>query len=163
MIPIVYVSGKFRHYLPNGTFDHPKMEAEIKAEQRWVRIVARAGCAWYAPLANTHFLQGAMDDEKFIERDLVVIRRLRPGRDFLLLRPNWKTSEGARLELAQAQDCEIEVVYGIQGEEVVFEYLSAKVEGREPELEDALDVAEAEKRLAEPTVPLEQVVRELGD
>jgi len=158
-IPIAYISGKFRHYLPDGKLDHPKMEAEVKAEQRWAGIVARSGCAWFGPLANTHFLQATIPDDEFIRRDLEIIRCLRLGIDVLLMRPGWKTSEGAQRELAEAQERGLEVVYGIQGEEVVAEYLAAKAEGRDLELEDALDVAEAERRLAngKPLIPYEEV------
>jgi len=161
MTPIGYISGRYRHYLPSGHFDHDAMNAEIKAEQRWAGILAKAGCAWIAPLANTHFLQGRIDDDEFIERDLAIIRRLRVGRDFLLLRPNWTDSEGSQRELAEAQERELEVVRGSQGPEVVAEYLSAKAEGREPELEDALDVAEAERRLTDPTVPHDALHQQL--
>lgn len=159
---IVYISGPFRHYLPDGTFDHEKMNAEIEDERRWAGIIARSGCGWFAPLANTHFLQGVISDDEFIRRDIEFIGCLRPGIDMILLRLGSLSSEGSQRELEAAERWGLEVLHGIQGTEVVAERLSAKVEGRLEELEDALDVAEAERRPGEPTIPFEQVKKDLG-
>ena len=161
-IPLIYISGKYRHWLASGHWDHEKMAAEEKAEERWGRIILLTGAMPFGPIRNSSYLQGAIPDAEFIERDLEIIGCFRPGLDMILMRPGWKTSEGAQRELAKAQECGLEVLYGIQGAEVVAEYLSAKVEGRLEELADALDVAEAEKRLGEPTVPFEQVKADLG-
>lgn len=163
IIPLAYVSGKFRHYKEDGSFDWSKMKAEIRDEQRWAAMLYRAGCVCYLPLANTWFLQGVIRDDEFIERDCALIRVLPVGIAHLVQRPGWtNASTGSVKELFAAQGHGLEVVNGVQGMERVFEYFCAKAEQREPEFGDLADAAETIRQLTSRHIPYAELCPELA-
>lgn len=120
MIRVVYISGKYRHWR-NGEFDREVMRGEIWHEQQWQKEIASHGMAWIAPLANSVDVEGCISQEKFIEFDLALLRRLRPDYDVILMRPRWETSEGAKAELEQAKEVGLLVAQG--NTEDIIEYL----------------------------------------
>ena len=166
MIGIWYVSGKFRHWKPDGSLDWQKMRMEWRDERRWARLIYECGAYPIAPIQMSIIAQGLIADPEFIKRDVELIRRIGGHPRGILMRKSWENdSEGAEAELETAKAANYLVAYAKAGAEAVARYIRATntLDALPPdELEDALDVAEAERRLAEPTVPLEQVVRELG-
>jgi len=129
MTRIVYISGKWRHYWPDESYDDDKMKAEVYAERYWARIVAECGMMWIAPLSNSVFLEGltSLDGDEFIARDLEIIDRLRPQYDLILMRAGWdegSMSVGAERELDRAGYNRLLVAYTKHGEEAVRRYLA---------------------------------------
>ena len=130
MTRVVYIAGKYRHYLPNGAYDLPKMAAEVLAEQRWSRIVAECDMMWIAPLSNSVHLEvnPPISGNEFVQRDLALLQRMRPGFDIVLMRAGWdegRVSEGAETELSEAEECGLIVAHTTHGEAAVREYLTS--------------------------------------
>ena len=126
MIRVGYVSGRYRHRLPDGSWDIEAMNQEIIEEQFWARIIAECGCMWIAPVTNSVFLEGVIAQDEFVVRDKALIRRLQPNYDFILMRPTWDEepeSIGAREEYEEAQKVGLIVAHGKQGVEEVRKYL----------------------------------------
>lgn len=134
---VVYISGRYRHYLPGKPrtpehFDRKRMRKEVEDEQRWAQLVFDAGCAPLCPLANTVFLDESARAREFIARDLAILRRLAWKVDGLLLRPGWDdepVSEGAALEYEAAVEQKLVIIHGCQGAETAMRYLSDLAEG----------------------------------
>ena len=123
MTPIVYISGKYRHYNRDGSLDRDPMADEVEDEKRWAAVVARAGCIPFAPLAATMMLEDQLTAEQFIANDLEIIRRLRPGYDCILMRRGWGTSVGANMELVEAEQRKLRVMFAENGEQHVLNRL----------------------------------------
>lgn len=129
MIRVVYVSGKYRHYNPDGSFDEEAMQLEVEDEQDWCRLVADCGMMWFGPLSNSVFMEGedVIPMEAFIHRDCEIISRLKANFDCFLLRPGWDDhppSLGAATELEAAKQARLIVIHGLHGKDMVEHYLT---------------------------------------
>ncbi len=132
MTPIVYVAGKYRHYKEDGELDTDAMADELADEQFWAEVVADCGLAWIAPLSNSVFLEdtSALDPDEYVQRDLCILRRLRPGYDIVLMREGWDEepeSTGARAEFELATKLGLIVAYTMHGEDNVSYYLESRL------------------------------------
>lgn len=137
---IVYIAGRFTHLLPGGEHDAYAEAEEFAEETYWAAIVGKVGYVWIAPIANSIRLERAFEPQQFIDRDLEIIGRLRPGYDVLLLRPGWDVepeSKGTRQEHDLASELGIEVLYGLHGVDAVLARL-AELDAM-PEAEEMAD------------------------
>lgn len=131
MIRIVYIAGRYRHYLPTGEPDWGAMMREVEDEEYWTELVHRCGLMWFAPLANSLSLErkiGLLGDD-FLPRDHAIIRTLgeaAPNFHLILMRPGWDDepqSVGAASEYVVAQESQLIPVHGKAGAEAVSDYL----------------------------------------
>lgn len=130
MIRIIYVAGKYRVYRPDKTFDLEAMAANVRDEQLWCRRIAEWGHMWFGPLCNSVHLEDncPIPADEFVQRDLSIIQRMRPGWDCILMRPGWDDepfSRGAAAELEEATDQGLLVLTGAHGADAVREYLES--------------------------------------
>lgn len=99
---IIYVAGKYRGESENEVFEniiHARREALKLWHQGWAVI---------CPHTNTMFMGSRLGgDEKFIEGDLEIVKRC----DGIYMLNNWQKSEGAKLELAKAQEIGLAIYY----------------------------------------------------
>lgn len=128
MIRVVYISGRYRHYRLDNSFDRPAMMAEVQREKEWAEVIARCGLAWLAPLHQTVMLEDVapIGQDEYIDRDCAIIRRLRPNYDLILMREGWDDepeSVGATREHETAVKHGLIVIYGEQGTDKVAKYL----------------------------------------
>lgn len=128
MIRIVYISGRYRHYNADGSFDRGAMLLELGNERKWMITIAECGMMWIAPLHNSVPVehQIPLTADEFIERDCAIIRRLNIAYDVILMRQGWDEdpeSVGATKEHDTAVKHGLLVVHGELGEEKVAEYL----------------------------------------
>ena len=132
MTPIVYIAGKYRHFTSDGEFDHDAMADELSDEQFWADVVADCGLAWIAPLSNSVFLENisSLSPDEYVQRDLCILRRLRPKYDIVLMRPGWNDepeSRGARTEHDLAVELGLIVAHAKHGEGNVRYYLETLI------------------------------------
>ena len=147
MIPIVYIAGRFRHYVIEDcerVADTARMDMEWQDEAKWIRIIASEGFAWLAPLHNTVPAEGYISDDQFVRLDLEHIGLLRPQFDCILLRPGWdalrdgdarpewyragayEPSAGASKEYEKALERDLHFIHGNQGEDKVRAFLQER-------------------------------------
>lgn len=109
-----YISGRYRHYNPDGSWDLDAMAAERRDELAWAKLIGECGHAWIAPLANSCPVEEAgleMSGDAYVALDRAIIRQLRIGQTGLVMRPGWNarldewnpSSEGAAAEHATAE------------------------------------------------------------
>ena len=128
-IQLVYIAGRYRHYLPDGRYDRLKMSQELADERHWIFVIARAGCGWIAPLHNTVMAEGLVPQDVFIEHDLEIIGQMDVERSAILLRPGWEAtpelpeSVGVLAEYDRAQMRGLLVIHGKLGEAAVTQWL----------------------------------------
>ena len=86
-------------------YDLDRMEAEVDAEQYVGEDIMQAGHGVILPLANSIGMEDSdlFTGNEFVEMDLTIMRSLKPERSFIVTRPGWETSQGATMELAEAQ------------------------------------------------------------
>ena len=129
---IVYISGRYRHYLPNGEEDWFAMGVELEGERAWACAIGDMGCAWLAPLCNSvHCDNGRLSGDGFIKRDVEIIKRLRANYDLILMRSGWDDepeSVGARAEYEAAIAHGLEVLHGMHGFDAAAQRI-AELEG----------------------------------
>lgn len=101
---IVYISGRYRVY--DGEFlDAEAMNVQVEHEKTWARVVLESGHFPICPLSNSIPLEDMWGADKWIRGDLLLLGRLRPGVDAILMRPGWDSepeSVGARREYDKA-------------------------------------------------------------
>lgn len=112
---IIYISGRYRHYFADSSFNLPLMQGEIALEAEWAGRVARCGHMWIAPLANSLMVEQAniLRGDEFVHRDLELISCLPPSRTIFLVRPcmegESEDSMGVLAEMECARERGIEV------------------------------------------------------
>lgn len=91
---VVYIAGKYRG--PNAW----AVEQNIRAAEEVAARVWAMGLVALCPHANArHMLEGVCSEEHALAGTLELMRRC----DAVLLVPNWRDSEGARAEVAEAR------------------------------------------------------------
>lgn len=90
---VIYIAGKYRGRTPW------EVEQNIRAAEDVAARVIQAGMMPLCPHANTRHMEGLADDEFFLAGTLELMRRC----DAVVLVPNWRDSEGARAEVAEAE------------------------------------------------------------
>ena len=90
---VVYIAGKYRG--PNAW----AVEQNIRAAEEAAARVWAMGLVALCPHANSRHMDGVASDEHFLAGTLELMRRC----DAVLLVPNWRDSEGARAEVAEAE------------------------------------------------------------
>lgn len=99
---IIYIAGKYRG--PNAW----AVEQNIRAAEEVAACVWAMGMVALCPHANArHMLEGVCSEEQAIAGTLELMRRC----DAVLLVPNWRDSEGARAEVAEARRLGLPIVY----------------------------------------------------
>ena len=90
---VIYIAGKYRG--PNAW----AVEQNIRAAEEVAARVWAMGMVALCPHANSRHMEGVASDEVFLAGTLELMRRC----DAVLLVPNWRDSEGARAEVAEAE------------------------------------------------------------
>lgn len=91
-VKVIYIAGKYRG--PNQW----AIEQNIRAAEEVAARVWAMGHVALCPHANSRHMEGVASDEVFLAGTLELMRRC----DAVLLVPNWRDSEGARAEVAEA-------------------------------------------------------------
>lgn len=89
---VIYIAGPYRG--PNAW----AVEQNIRAAEEIAARVWAMGHVALCPHANARHMDGVASDEVFLAGTLELMRRC----DAVLLVPNWRDSEGARAEVAEA-------------------------------------------------------------
>lgn len=89
---VIYIAGRYRG--PNAW----AVEQNIRAAEEVAARVWAMGHVALCPHANARHMDGVASDEVFLAGTLELMRRC----DAVLLVPNWRDSEGARAEVAEA-------------------------------------------------------------
>jgi len=89
---LAYISGPYRAETPHGIVENIR-NAEAVAIELW-----RMGYAVICPHKNTALLDGACDDDVWLEGDLEMLRRC----DVVVVLPKWVESEGTMDEIEEA-------------------------------------------------------------
>ncbi len=97
---VIYIAGKYRG--PNAW----AVEQNIRAAEDVAARVWAMGMVALCPHANSRHMDGVASDEVFLAGTLELMRRC----DAVVLVPNWRDSEGARAEVAEADRLGIEVI-----------------------------------------------------
>jgi nucleoside 2-deoxyribosyltransferase len=92
-VKVIYIAGKYRG--PNAW----AIEQNIRAAEDVAARVWAAGHVALCPHANSRHMDGVASDEVFLAGTLELMRRC----DAVVLVPNWRDSEGARAEVAEAE------------------------------------------------------------
>jgi len=100
---VIYVAGPFRGR------DAWQISMNIFLAAKAALDVWRAGFTCLCPHLNTAPYQGALNDETWLEGDMVLITRC----DALLLMSHWELSQGARSEKVFAEDQGIPVFFNL--------------------------------------------------
>lgn len=90
---VIYIAGKYRG--PNAW----AVEQNIRAAEDIAAKVWAMGHAALCPHANARHMEGVASDDVFLAGTLELMRRC----DAVVLVPNWRDSEGARAEVAEAE------------------------------------------------------------
>ena len=90
---LVYIAGPYRAEHESEVVKNIRLAEEL-AIQVW-----RFGAVAICPHKNTALFGGLCPDETWLKGDLEIIRRC----DALLMTPNWRRSEGARIERETAE------------------------------------------------------------
>jgi hypothetical protein len=92
-VKVIYIAGKYRG--PNAW----AIEQNIRAAEDVAAKVWAMGHVALCPHANSRHMDGVASDEVFLAGTLELMRRC----DAVVLVPNWRDSEGARAEVAEAE------------------------------------------------------------
>ena len=90
---VIYIAGKYR-----GATAW-EVEQNIRAAEDVAARVWAAGLVALCPHANARHMEGVTSDENFLAGTLELMRRC----DAVVLVTNWRDSEGARAEVAEAE------------------------------------------------------------
>jgi len=130
--PEVYVAGRYRHWIPDGTWDVNAMAQASGVEYRIAKRLRKRGLRVFAPIA-THLpldtYWGEESADRIIAMCIAKVRYMRP-RDAIYLRPGWRDhetlpdSEGTWREYGEAKEIEMHVAHGEAGEDAAIEYLA---------------------------------------
>lgn len=85
---VAYLAGKYRGKTVS------EIEENIALARRGAKKLWRDGYAVICPHMNTAFMDGVVDDDRFLLGDIEIINRC----DVVFMLPNWKESEGAKRE-----------------------------------------------------------------
>lgn len=92
-LKVIYVAGKYRG--PNAW----AVEQNIRAAEEVAARVWALGMVALCPHANSRHMDGVASDAHFLAGTLELMRRC----DAVVLVPNWRDSQGARAEVAEAE------------------------------------------------------------
>jgi nucleoside 2-deoxyribosyltransferase len=92
-VKVIYIAGKYRG--PNAW----AIEQNIRAAEEVAAKVWEMGHVALCPHANSRHMDGVASDDVFLAGTLELMRRC----DAVVLVPNWRDSEGARAEVAEAE------------------------------------------------------------
>lgn len=124
---VIYIAGKYRG--PNAW----AVEQNIRAAEEVAAKVWAAGHVALCPHSNArHMLPGLISDDAACVGNLELLRRC----DAVVLVPNWRDSEGARDEVAEADFLGLPV-FGREAHHNVDEVVSAMVRHFSPDLRAA--------------------------
>ena len=98
---IAYTAGSYRASTEYGLVQNIR-KAEAVAIELW-----KIGYAVICPHKSTAHLGGIVDDEIFLNGCIEIVSRC----DLIVMLEEWENSEGARMELTQAEMCDISVFY----------------------------------------------------
>ena len=91
---VVYLAGPYRARGGRSVREHVRMAEE------WAVRLWSVGYVVFCPHLNSAFMDGEVPDERFLDGDLEIMRRMKP--DVIGLLPGYGDSPGTRLELAEA-------------------------------------------------------------
>ena len=97
---VIYIAGKYRG--PNAW----AVEQNIRAAEEVAARVWAAGMVALCPHANSRHMEGVASEDHFLEGTMELLRRC----DAVVLVPNWRDSEGARAEVAEADRLGIPII-----------------------------------------------------
>jgi len=86
---VVYISGAYRGNKKPDTIFENIYKARLAAKKYWSR-----GYAVICPHMNTAFMDGACEDNIWIDGDLELLKRS----DIIVMLPTWEKSEGAVID-----------------------------------------------------------------
>lgn len=98
---LLYLAGPYRAPLPY------LVEQNVLVAQGVQAALVRMGYAVLCPHSNYHPIAGVVDEQGFLERDLVALGRC----DGIVLLPGWEQSEGSRVEKMTAEVCRLPVYF----------------------------------------------------
>ena len=98
---VAYVAGPYRS---EAVYD---IEQNIQRAKRLAVELWKRGYAVICPHANSAFMDGACDDETFLEGGLELLRRS----DFVVALNGWESSKGTRKELELAKSLGIPIYF----------------------------------------------------
>lgn len=101
---VVYIAGPFRAPTQWGIAEN------VRAAERWGKVVGEMGAMPMIPHANTAHFHGLMTEEFWIEGTKELLRRC----DAILMIPGWEKSTGARGEKAEAERLGLPVFVAIE-------------------------------------------------
>ena len=91
---LIYIIGPYRAKTPNGIRDNIE-----RARAEAVRIL-QSGDFPVCPHTNTGYMDGVVDDQVFLDGDLMLLRRCHEAH----VLPGWEKSQGSSTELAHARE-----------------------------------------------------------
>ncbi len=140
---LAYTSGPYRADTIRGVIDNIRAAEEV-AIQLW-----KMGYAVICPHTNTQLFDGAFDEGKmstvgdkedahweggsvqFIKGDLVMLDRMLPGTDIVVMLKNWEKSKGANIERDHAIRHGLLIVdWDYVGDKYIIERLAETDNGR---------------------------------
>jgi len=98
---LIYVAGKYRGDCENDVFENI-----VRARKAALRLWNK-GYAVICPHTNSFFMGSRLGDDKFLEGDLEIVRRV----DAIYMLKGFRSSIGAMKELALAIELGKEVIY----------------------------------------------------
>ncbi|NIO84882.1 MAG: DUF4406 domain-containing protein [Candidatus Aminicenantes bacterium] len=107
---VVYIAGPYRAYSEDGKPIINQIYRNIDRARWAAEELAAAGIFFLCPHLNSGLMDGAADDEFFLEMGLELLARC----DAILLIGNWRGSDGSCMEREMAATMEIPIFEDIR-------------------------------------------------
>jgi len=101
----VYIAGPYRATTRWG------VECNIRIAEQHAMMIARFNAIPIIPHAMYRYFDGTMCDDFWIAATLSILKRC----DVIVMLPNWKDSEGSKLEHEQAEADGLPIFYASEG------------------------------------------------
>jgi hypothetical protein len=115
-VKVVYIAGPFRGK------SHWDVAQNIRRAEALALEVWKLGAAAICPHLNTAHFQDAAPDKVWLEGDIEILKRC----DWLLVTPDWDTSQSAMAEVRFAIDNNIPVFYSLHNFALEMRMLNEK-------------------------------------
>lgn len=112
MTGYIYLASPYTAYLPDGSFDEPKMAERYDAVMRATTHLAISGFTIYSPIAMSHSMDqylGRMAPEFWYEFDLPMLENAEAL--FVLKLKGWEKSEGVTREVTFAGRASLPILF----------------------------------------------------